>query len=87
MNPPTLHEQYLHDHLQDPDFKALYAIARYKSHLEFLLETTRGHIEENSTPDVLLADIRTIEQFLDRISIDQHVDSHIETGELQEGEG
>lgn len=69
-NHSTHHETYLQEQMSNPEFRALYALARHKVHLEFLLETTRLHVEENSRQETLLADISEIEQYLDRIELE-----------------
>lgn len=67
----NLYEQYLSEQLKDAEFRGEYALARHKVHLEFLLETARTHIEKKSTSKILLADIRAIKRYINRIRIDQ----------------
>jgi hypothetical protein len=66
---PTLHEEYLSKQLEDPDFRARYALAREKVHLEVMLETLREHIEMQADKKTLISDVRKISKRLQGVTV------------------
>ncbi|OGG46033.1 MAG: hypothetical protein A3F84_01810 [Candidatus Handelsmanbacteria bacterium RIFCSPLOWO2_12_FULL_64_10] len=66
---PTLHEQYLARQLEDPEFRARYALAREKARLEMMLETLREHIEMQVDRKTLLSDVRKISKHLQKVAV------------------
>ncbi len=67
----NLYDHYLTEQLKDAEFRAQYALAKHKVHIEFLLETARTHIEKKSASRTLLADIRAIKRYIDQVGIDK----------------
>ena len=65
----TLYDHYSSELLKDAEFRAPYARAKHKVHLEFLFETARTHREKKSAPETLLADIQAIKRYPDQVEI------------------
>ena len=65
----TRHEQYLAKQLEDPEFRARYALAREKVRLEMMLETLREHIEMQVDRKTLLSDVRKISKHLQKVAV------------------
>ncbi len=65
----TLHERYLAKQLENPEFRAKYALAREKVRLEMMLETLRGHIEMQVDRKTLLSDVRKISRHLQKVAV------------------
>lgn len=65
----TLHEQYLAKQLENPEFRAQYALAREKVRLEIMLGTLREHIEMQADKRTLLSDVRKISKHLQKIAV------------------
>ena len=66
---PALHEQYLAKQLENPEFRARYALTREKVHLETMLETLREHIEMQVDKRTLLSDVRKISKYLQKVAV------------------
>lgn len=65
----TLHKKYLARQLEDPEFRARYALAREKVRLEMMLETLREHIEMQVDRKTLLSDVRKISKHLQKVAV------------------
>jgi hypothetical protein len=65
----TNFDEYLNKQLENPEFRAQYALAREKARLEMMLAALKQHVAEEQDRTVLLRDVQRIERHLAGISL------------------
>lgn len=63
------YESYLEEQMKDPEFRAYYALAREKAHLEFSIEQLKEKIEGNTAKNIIIRDLNKISKYIRHIAM------------------
>jgi hypothetical protein len=63
------YQEYLNEQMRDPEFAALYALARKKIQLEVYLEKLRENIEKDVDKKILIKELNKITNYVRQISL------------------
>ncbi|MBX3044761.1 MAG: hypothetical protein KIT33_06330 [Candidatus Kapabacteria bacterium] len=63
------YEEYLEEQMKDLEFRAYYALAREKAHLEFSIEQLKEKIESNTAKSIIIRDLNKISKYIRHIAM------------------
>lgn len=61
--------EYLEEQMKDPEFRAYYALAKEKAHLEFSIEQLREKIESDTSKNIIIRDLNKISKYIRHIAL------------------
>lgn len=61
--------EYLEEQMKEPEFRAYYALASEKAHLEFSIEQLREKIESDTSKNIIIRDLNKIFKYIRHIAL------------------
>lgn len=65
----TIHDEYLEEQLQNPEFRAYYALAREKARIEFMLEDLLTQLKQDTDKKIIMKNVRKINSYISKIAM------------------
>lgn len=65
----TIHDEYLEKQMQDPEFRAYYALAREKTRIEFMLDDLLLQLKQDIDKKIIMKSVRKINKFISKIAL------------------
>ncbi|MBM2814159.1 MAG: hypothetical protein HW421_921 [Ignavibacteria bacterium] len=69
MNRKTKHDEYLEQQMQNPEFRAYYALAREKTRIEFMLEDLLEQLKKDTDKKIIIRNVRKINNYISKIAL------------------
>jgi hypothetical protein len=65
----TIHDEYLAQQMQNPEFRAYYALAREKTRIEFMLEDLLLQLKQDTDKKTIIKNVRKINSYISKIAL------------------
>ena len=69
MKTKTIHDEYLEEQMQNPEFRAYYALAREKTRIEFMLEDLLLQLKQDIDKQIIIKNVRKINSYISKIAL------------------
>ena len=68
MSNKTIHDDYLENQMQNPEFRAYYTLAREKIHLENMIFEILNQLKENTDRKVIMNNLKKVSNYISKIA-------------------
>lgn len=65
----NIHDEYLEQQMQNPEFRAYYALAREKTRIEFMLEDLLLQLKQDIDKKVIIKKVKKINNYIAKIAL------------------
>lgn len=69
MRTKTIHDEYLEEQMQNPEFKAYYVLAREKIKIELMLEDLLVQLKQDIDKKTIIKSVRKINSYVAKIAL------------------
>jgi hypothetical protein len=69
MKTKTIHDEYLEQQMQNPEFRAYYTLAREKTRIEFMLDDLLLQLKQDTDKKIIIKNLKKINSYISKIAL------------------
>ena len=69
MQTKTIHDEYLEQQMQNPEFRAYYALAREKTKIEFMIEDLLLQLKQDIDKKIIIKNVKKLNKYISKIAL------------------